>query len=184
MGTRRRLQWSRPAAVVAALALAAVPGHAPASHVNNNHFENAIVIEVLPYEHEQYTGYTGRQDYEPILGCGGGAHLRTAWYRWTAGEPGIMIADTYHSSYDTVLAVYRGPSTATLEDLERVECNDDDWLLSEISRTTSVVRFQAELGTTYYFQLGGYQDAVGTAVFHLARITGQCQIALRPCPLP
>lgn len=93
--------------------------------------------------------------------CGGIG--KTVWYRFTATVDTSVQADTIISNYDTVLAVYTGPPSATsFSELTPVECNDDFF------GQQSMVQFSATATTTYYVQAGGFNSATGNLRFSLA----------------
>jgi hypothetical protein len=75
------------------------------------------------------------------------------WYGWTAPRDGTVEFHTAGSSFDTVLAVYRGASLATLTE---VASNDDD-----ASGLTSRVPFRASVGVRYWIAVAGYAGARG-----------------------
>ncbi len=91
-----------------------------------------------------------------------------------------MTVDTFGSGFDTVLAVYTGPS---LGSLTRVVCDDDT------GGVQSKVQFPAVPGTTYWIQVGGYDSPsalpqTGDLVLNIARsatgtVTCQGQVATR-----
>ncbi|MBI5767466.1 MAG: S8 family serine peptidase [Verrucomicrobia bacterium] len=84
----------------------------------------------------------------------------TLWWEWTAPYTGPATIDTAGSEYDTVVAVYAG---ATLGALTAVAANDD-----APGRTTSLVTFNAQAGTTYQFAVGSKGTATGLT---LAKLT-------------
>jgi hypothetical protein len=78
---------------------------------------------------------------------GGGS----VWYRWVAPYTGNAMFDTIGSGFDTLLAVYTGPS---VDQLTPVASNDDflGW------KWTSQLGFAATAGTAYYIAVDGYND--------------------------
>lgn len=78
---------------------------------------------------------------------------RSWWWRWTAPASGPMRLETTGSGIDTVLAVYRGSSLASLV---RVAGNDDAGLAA-----TSCVTFEAIAGETYQIAVDGFGGAGG-----------------------
>ncbi|HEV2890067.1 MAG TPA: fibronectin type III domain-containing protein [Frankiaceae bacterium] len=122
----------------------------------NDHFGAGYTIPgTLPFTTSQSTAGATLQSGEPqpCAPVGG-----TVWFWWTANSTRTVVADTYGSGYDTVLAVYTG---SNLTALTQVGCNDDT------STLQSEVSFTATAGTTYRIQLGGYNGATGTAWLHL-----------------
>ncbi len=88
---------------------------------------------------------------EPYHADQGGSSI---WYRWTAPANGSFTFDTEGSSFDTVLAVYRGTSVAGLT---LVGSNDDINYDGGIYR--SRVTFTAVAGTIYQVAVDGYYDS-------------------------
>jgi Bacterial Ig domain/PASTA domain len=74
----------------------------------------------------------------------GGASL---WYTWTAPATGTLALDTAGSSFDTVLALYRGTS---FSDLTTIAENDN--FGGELS---SALRLEVTAGTTYVIAVDG-----------------------------
>ena len=67
----------------------------------------------------------------------------SVWYRYTATDARPLVANTFGSTYDTVLVVWDGAG--------EVGCNDDsDGLQSQVAFTT-------EAGHTYYVQIAFWQ---------------------------
>ena len=90
---------------------------------------------------------------------GSGSH--SVWYRWTVPASGLASVDLSGSSFDTVLAVYTGPS---LDSLTLVAENDD----SEEGFSSRIV-FEAIAGTTYHLAVDGFFTATGDIVSELCR---------------
>ena len=132
------------------------PPPTPPPPKGNDDFANAVAIpKPLPFTNAQDTTGSTVELGEPSP-CGGIAS--TVWYRHTPTTNGTMIADTFGSSYDTVLAVYTGPDVGSLT---LVDCNDDTIDLQ------SEVTFAASAGTTYHFQLGGFSGGTGSLVLNV-----------------
>ena len=79
---------------------------------------------------------------------GGNEGGRSVWYRWTAPASGTWEFSTSGSTFDTLLAVYRGN---TLDDLTLVAQNNDDG-----DAKTSRVTFLATAGVTYAIAVDGF----------------------------
>ena len=114
-------------------------------------FSNARIINNLPYQNVDHTHNATRSSDDPIFPCGSGNQgNRSVWYRYTPTTTANLIAYTYTSSYDTMLAVWTG----TPGNLTNIACNDDhgspNWSLQ------SEVTFKAHAGTTYYLQIASY----------------------------
>jgi M6 family metalloprotease-like protein len=138
---------------------------APASDA----FATAARATTLPYRQTGVaTGSAGIETGEPVPGCGGIG--KTVWFRYTAERTGTLVADTTGSSFDTLLAVYRGTSLAGLT---AVACNDD--IDRAANNLRSKAQFAVTAGQTYYFQAGGFKAtngvvASGSLTFSLAEV--------------
>ena len=89
----------------------------------------------------------------------------TIWFNFTPTRDMLLVADTFGSSFDTVMAAYTGSSLFSLEVLA---CNDQAQRSNQ-----SRVAVQAVAGQTYYFQVGGwaFDSSTGFITFHLAETT-------------
>ncbi len=135
--------------------------------VENDNFSDAFVIPSIPYEREQNTLGMTTELREPLspencLSLTPFFVGATVWYRFVPASAGVVVADTFGSTYDTVLAVYTGD---TLGSLSLVECNDD-----RPGSFQSEVRFEATAGTTYYFQIGGFNGVSGELSLAVSRL--------------
>jgi hypothetical protein len=81
---------------------------------------------------------------------------RSAWLGWRAPADGIVTFTTAGSDFDTLLAVYVGPSLA---DLRRVAADDDDG-----GFRTSAVSFNARAGQEYSLAIDGFNAQAGQIV--------------------
>lgn len=88
------------------------------------------------------------------------AHTRNAaasvWFSWSAPGDGIAVLDTFGSGFDTILAVYTGPS---LDALTLVAQDDDT------GGRQSQVSFDVTAGTQYAIALAGDDGATGPYTF-------------------
>ena len=114
-----------------------------------------------------YTVGATTQANEPLAACESIYFGATVWYSLTVAVNSSVTVDTFGSDFDTVLAVYTGPSLGLLT---RVICDDDT------SGYRSRVQFPAVPGTTYWIQVGGYDSPwalpeVGNLILHVARTT-------------
>jgi hypothetical protein len=145
--------------------IAAVAGPARAAVPANDDFAAAAAIASLPSSQNGSTIDATSERGEP-LPC---AHIdNTVWYSFTATESLPLVAYTSYSYaggvfsyFDNVLAVYRGTD---LRHLEQIACEDDTL---GYATYFAQVRFDAEAGTTYYFQIGGFQGKTGNYSFVL-----------------
>jgi subtilisin family serine protease len=129
---------------------------AACSGPTGNCFSSPVAVTTVPYTQSKSTTGATLETSEPRP-CGsiGG----TVWYSYTPSTSGTKTADTMGSSHDTVLAVYTGSS---LTGLTLVGCNDD----ISTSDLDSRVSWTATAGVTYRIQVGGYNGATGSLVFH------------------
>jgi Tol biopolymer transport system component len=94
------------------------------------------------------------------------AHLnspRTAsiWYKFTAPSNGVLSVDTFGTTFDTVLALYRGN---TLGSLIQLDANDDSHQL--LQSAVGPVRLVA--GTTYRIAVADYDGGTGATTVNWA----------------
>jgi len=119
---------------------------------------NALTVGT-PYNGSLTTTTATLDPTDPTPGCGNGSRGRSVWYRFTAPTTGTLTVNTFGSSYDTILAVYRGSCGAlTATGI----CNDDS------GSAQSRVSFQATAGTTYTFLVTSYANVGGTLRFSLS----------------
>ncbi len=96
------------------------------------------------------------QPGEPVhAGVGGGSSV---WWRWSPPSSGEASIDTFGSNFDTVLAIYTGPS---IDQLTEVASNDD----SGGSRQSQVT-FTAQAGVVYMIAVDGFVGAEGGIVLN------------------
>ena len=140
------------------VALLATPASAAAP--SNDERSGATVIQDLPFtDRIDATDATNsaddpideRDDYQyPICWSG-----PTVWYSYTANRDVRLVANTFNSDYDTVLAVFNGePSEDSL-----LVCNDDT------RGNQSRAAFEAKSGRTYTFVVSG--NSPGLLEFNL-----------------
>ena len=85
---------------------------------------------------------------------------KSVWWTWTAPANGKVTINTVGSAFDTLLAVYTGPS---LDSLNSIAFNDD----AASGVTTSQVVFRAVAGVTYQIAVDGYNGATGQVALTL-----------------
>jgi len=129
------------------------------SGVSNDTCTNAVAISAAPYSGTTITTSATIDAADPTVGCGNGSRGKSVWYRFTAPGNGTLTANTFGSSYDTILAAYTGICGAFTA--VPGACNDD------ASSVQSQVSFTANAGTTYYFLASAYSNNGGTLVFQL-----------------
>ena len=126
--------------------------------VPNDLCTTATVVGSVPYTNSQVTLLATGDTSDPAPSCGNPAAGKSVWYRYTAAAPGTLTADTFGSSYDTILAAYTGSCAS----LSETACNDDAPLTSQ-----SRVSFAVAAGTTYSFLVSAYNNNGGNLIFHL-----------------
>ena len=133
-------------------------GHAvlPPPPPANDAFADAIIASSAPASFSQTTEGATLESGEPTA-CNLGASV---WYALAFNETSTVSIDTFSSGFDTVLAVYTGTG---LGDLQLVDCNDDSH-----PRFQSRVGFEADAGTTYWVQVGGYGGDTGALELTIA----------------
>ena len=111
----------------------------PASGPTNDDFANATVISSVPFSIAEDTSQATFDPSDP----GGCSSNGSVWFAYTPPSNVRIDADTFGSSYDTVLSAWTGTQGA----LNLIACNDD------FSGLQSKISFQATGGTTYYFMV-------------------------------
>jgi len=89
----------------------------------------------------------------------------SVWYSWTAPVSGHVTMDTCLSSFDTMLAVYKGSAIGSLSQV----VSDDDACNDVFNDSGSKLSFDAVEGTTYRIAVAGfYADTRGEGTFNLS----------------
>jgi hypothetical protein len=91
----------------------------------------------------------------------------TLWYRLTPAHDTVLRADTFGSQPDTMLAVFTGSSLANIK---YRQCDDDTSFDHQAVHKSSVT-WHATAGTTYFIQLGGYDNETGNIDFTIQPVT-------------
>lgn len=135
-----------------------MPLHLPQYHHPHDAAAEAKPIAALPFSDQTET-LTASSVGEPDSCAFAGA---TVWYRFAPALPTPVVAHNVGSDFDTVIGVFRQDG----DKLTQVACNDDGtpWGLAG---TDSVVRFVADAGATYLFQVGGYEGDSGKLAFEV-----------------
>ena len=128
----------------------------------NDDRADAIVISTLPFTHGPVVMKNATvEQNEPRPSCSFGSVEGTVWYRFTATEDAVLIADTGGSDFGTSLAVWRESGLGLVE----VAC-DFNFGFPEVTRAV----FRATAGETYLFQVDGFPfgEALPSLGFNLA----------------
>src|SRR5439155_931840 len=88
---------------------------------------------------------------------------KSVWWSWTAPANGNVTVTTFGSSFDTLLAIYTGPSVSNLILLAS---NDQAGGGSQSSNS-----FSAVSGMTYQIAVDGYFGAAGNILLNINQAT-------------
>jgi len=151
--TKPRIRVANALAVL----LGGTPPPPPPPPANNDTFANRIAItppttaggtRTVTGSNVGYTKQSGEPNHYGLTGA-----TTSAWWRYTPASSGTVTITTQGSSFDTVLAVYRGSAVNALTE---VASNDD------YSGLQSRVSFAATAGTQYQIAVAGYGGASGS----------------------
>lgn len=101
-----------------------------------------------------------REPGEPTHG--GNNVGRSLWWTWSAPRDGLLLLDTYGSTFDTTLGLYLGD---TLEGLTELATNDDD---EDSGTFNSVIFIEVFAGEEFAIAVDGYNGAAGEIALNLA----------------
>ena len=121
----------------------------------NDECTAATVISAFPFTDNTYTTKTTVAVDDPLLSCGGSG--RSVWYTVTAPGNGTITADTFGSSYDTVLAALTG----TCGTFTEVACNDD------FSGLQSLISFAVTAGQTVLLEVTSLSGSGGNLILNV-----------------
>jgi hypothetical protein len=126
---------------------------------DNDDFDNAAIVEPVPYSHAvDLTASTGEFG-EPIPSCNYNNVRNTAWYAFTPDDSGSYSVELRNQNFVAFVAAYTG---AALNNLDSIGCR--------ISYGSGdLLTIEATVGTTYYYQIGNVYtwDNPGPIQFHL-----------------
>lgn len=143
MSTKNFLTRTITIVTVFMLALSSV---SPVSAAGNDNFADVTSITSLPFStNADTTGATFEVDEPYPSNCSYGYPLKTVWFAYTPSTTVSLTARVNYYNFPTVLAVYTGSS---LNNLTQIGC-------SQYYNTST---FQAQAGTTYYFQMSSLYD--------------------------
>jgi hypothetical protein len=119
--------------------------------------DTALSLRLAHTTHFNSAHYTG--DTGTYQTCGSPPNSDAVWFKWVATQNGTAVADTFGSSFDTVLNVMDS-------NLNEISCNDDfafatNCPAKSTSDHCSEVDFTATAGDTYYFLVGAYDGGAG-----------------------
>ena len=128
---------------------------------SNDNFANATIITLSG----NYYGANGVYNTNATKETGEPNHAgnvggKSLWWSWTAPANGSCHVDTIGSAFNTLLAVYTGPSVGSLTN---IASNDDSTNMSPASELS----FNTVGGTTYYIAVDGYNGASGWITMNL-----------------
>jgi hypothetical protein len=128
----------------------------------NDNFANATLLTTTTNVSVTVTNVVAtKESGEPKHAGANGGH--SVWWKWVAPGNGIVTINTSNSTFDTVLAVYTGPSVSNLT---QVAANDDQNSGNGI--LTSQVKPQVTAGTEYEIAVDGKGGASGVVQLNLS----------------
>jgi sugar lactone lactonase YvrE len=145
------LEWIGP------LAFGATPNR-PA----NDKFTNRVVLSGVNVAATGSNSGATSEAFEPRHGLSSPGP--SVWWEWKAATDGLLQLNTTGSSFDTVLAVYTGPTDLTnLVQLTRVGFSDDN-LFGDIE---SALEIHVTNNTTLFFAVTGFTGTTGNITLNL-----------------
>ena len=111
---------------------------------------------------ETLTDNVGASAGTEDLDCAFNGEASDVWFTYTAIGNCPVTVDLAGSSFDTAMKAYEGSCST----LFPVACNDDATGLQ------SLVTWQADPGTTYFIQVGGFNGATGDIVMNVSEGLG------------
>ena len=128
--------------------------------VNDNFADRITLTGTNAAVYGDAAGATLEQN-EPSSGNNYGA---TVWYSWTALTPGAVVV-SMKAGYGAAVSVYTGNSIDNLTVVAGVSTQTSSKSTLFWHSTTTVIAFDADAGTTYQFQAGGYDPFLLTLNF-------------------
>lgn len=131
----------------------------------NDDRANATSITTLPYTDGPVVLKNATvQPGERAPSCSYGSIYGTVWYRYTPASDTVVIADTFESNFNTVIAAW----TEVNSRLQEVAC---DYGYTPPSSGQARIAFRATGGQTYYIQVDGSpvssRNSLPSLTFHL-----------------
>lgn len=138
--------------------------------VSNDSYKNSTRISSLPFSTNADDTNATSQPNEPRQSLVCLDQRATRWYKYTPATTQVIWAYTLVAiDFDTVLGVYTG---STISNATQVTCSDDQ-SVGGAHTLSSGITFKAIAGTTYHFQVGGYDaesGGYGELPFHVRQI--------------
>lgn len=133
----------------------------------NDHIDHALSLDPPQDVHVSTIG-AGRDRSDPEISCvqpSGINYGHTVWYTYTPGITQRIQVDTEQSTYDTVVAIFRGdPANG-----DEVACDDDSG-----SGESSLIFTKFQGGEKYFIMVAAYAGTPGGKLkFHML-VTGGC----------
>jgi hypothetical protein len=125
----------------------------------NDSCTNPMDVTTTPFRYSMVTTSATADASDPAPPCGNRSRAKSVWFRYTPPSNGSVVANTYGSNYDTLLAAFTKPDSTFYS--VAGACNDDS------SGTQSRIAFQATAGVSYYFLVTAYSNNGGNLVFQL-----------------
>ena len=145
--------------IAAAMSTLAAPTSAVAATPSNDDLRNAIRIAPLPFHHSVNVTAATRDASAPIDSACRNKTGRSVWYRMSLARTHRIMLAIRHSTYDTVLNLYRRTDGG---DLRLVSCDDDSG-----GNLSSVLVHEIEGGARYVVMVADYADGTTSATLAL-----------------
>jgi hypothetical protein len=137
--------------------------------LNNDAIGNAKLIAAVPYGDAVNTEQTTQNGGDPVAtNCSfyfinNPTPWHTVWYRYTPAQDEKVVFNTFGSSFNTLLSLWKGQPGS----LTQVACHDDAALVptgsDNVNDMTSFIQTTLVKGETYYLLAGG-KDAFFTNI--------------------
>jgi hypothetical protein len=121
----------------------------------NDACEAPRIVEIFPFAERTSTGEASPAGSDPIQSCTFGGptqNSKSVWYGMTAPVAGVATAETFGSTYDTVMTAYTGACGTFSE----VACNDD-----ANGGIQSALSFHVSPGMTYWIEVAEFRGQDG-----------------------
>ena len=129
----------------------------------NNELTGAVRTVDRPYSDTRDVATASRGFSDPTPSCGNASTQASVWYKTTPATSDSVTIDTFGSTYNTVLSIWRKSGGVLTE----VACND----VASNSSNQAQVEFSPTAGTTYYVMVSAYETLGGAHLFVGGRLT-------------